>query len=70
MAKLINVADDVYQHLAELKGKESFSVIIRHLITQKTNKENVLHFCGKKGVNAEAVKQLAPLWKKWSDVYA
>jgi predicted CopG family antitoxin len=69
MSKLINVADDVYKLLTVLKGENSYSVLIRELVVKKTNKEALLSFYGKKGVDGKKVKELSCLWKSWSEKY-
>ncbi|MEK6962794.1 MAG: antitoxin VapB family protein [Nanoarchaeota archaeon] len=69
MAKLINVSDDVYNTLKGLKGKESYSVVIRQLLQGHSNKEKVLSFFGRGGVDAKAVAELKEGWKKWSEKY-
>ena len=70
MSQIISVSDDVYHTLKRLKGKESYSVVIRELLSTKSNKEKVLGLFGKGGVDEAKVKELNPLWKKWSDEYA
>ncbi|MDO8661012.1 MAG: antitoxin VapB family protein [Candidatus Woesearchaeota archaeon] len=69
MSRLINVADDVYNTLVALKDKESFSGVIRKLIVNKSNKEKVLSFFGKKGIDVSKVNSLSQEWKQWSDKY-
>jgi predicted CopG family antitoxin len=39
MPKTISIADDVYERLVEIKGKRSFSEVIRDLIEKKGNWE-------------------------------
>jgi len=39
MPKTISLADDVYEKLASMKGKRSFSEVIRDLIERKGNAE-------------------------------
>ena len=70
MAKLVSISNDVYENLSRLKGEESYSVVIRKLLRQRTNKEELLAFCGKGGVNPEKIKELGADWKRWSDRYA
>lgn len=70
MSQIISVSDDVYTSLKKLKGKESYSVVIRGLLATKSNKENVLGLFGKGGLDEARIKELNPLWKKWSDEYA
>lgn len=71
MSKLINVSDDVYETLSDLKGKESYSQVIRTLlVSHRSNKEKILEFFGKGGIDERKIKELNPLWKKWSLEYA
>ena len=70
MARLIHIADDVYTELTKMKGKNSYSVVIRDMIEKKSNKEKVLSFFGKGGVDLAKVKELSSGWKKWTDEYA
>jgi predicted CopG family antitoxin len=70
MARLIHVSDDVYGLLTKMKGKKSYSVVIRELAEHKSNKEKVLSFFGKGGIDAAKVKELSAGWKKWTDEYA
>ena len=69
MSQIISLSDDVYETLKKLKGKESYSVVIRQLLVEKSNKEKILRLFGKGGVDETKVKELHPLWKKWSDEY-
>ncbi len=69
MAKLIHVSDDVYEGLTLLKGKESYSQVIRKLLSQKRLKEKFLTFYGKGGVESAKVQELRSLWSKWSEKY-
>ncbi len=69
MSQIISISDDVYETLKRLKGKESYSVAIRGLLKSTSNKEKVLGLFGKGGVDETKVKELSPLWKKWSDEY-
>ena len=69
MAKLIHVSDDVYEGLTLLKGKESYSHVIRTLLIQKTAKKKLLTFYGKGGVESAKVQELRGLWTKWSEKY-
>ena len=39
MPKTISIADDIYERLVEIKGKRSFSEVIRDLIEKKGNWE-------------------------------
>ena len=70
MTKLISVADDVYAALTKLKGRESYSMIIRQLARKRTNKEQILELFGKGGIDETRVKELRGAWKRWSDRYA
>jgi len=70
MAKLISVADDVYNELSARKGKESFSAAIRKLMASRGNKERFLRSFGGGGVDERMVKKARGMWKKWSEKYA
>ena len=70
MSKLISVSDDVYKNLKRMKGKESYSKLLRNMIETKPNKEKILSFFGVGGVDKEKIKGLEVLWKKWSEKYA
>ena len=52
MSRIISISDDVYQILTRLKNKDSYSKIIRNLLSKETNKEKLLVFFGKGGVDA------------------
>lgn len=69
VSQLINVSDDVYKKLTQFKGKQSYSEVIRGLFVEKTNKDKILGFFGKGGIDAKKVKELSPLWKKWLEKY-
>ncbi len=70
MARIISVADDVYEELTSRKGKdESYSVVIRKVLGKRTNKDDILAFAGKGGVDERRVKELGKEWKKWSKQY-
>lgn len=66
MAKVISVADDVHKTLYQFKGKDSYSVTIRNLLQQTSNKESLLSFFGKDGINHKAIESLKNDWKRWS----
>ena len=70
MSKLINVSDDVYKKLAVLKGKESYSFVIRNLLERRSNKEHVLRFFGENAVDENKVLEARNFLKKWSKKYA
>ena len=70
MARLISVSDDVYKNLKRLKGQQSFSKVIISLLSKKTNKEKILDFFGKGGIDPTKVKELSSEWNKWSERYA
>lgn len=69
MAKLINVSNDVYKALTDLKGEKSYSEVIRGFIESRSNKEQILKFFGKGGIDEKKIKELSSQWKKWSDAY-
>ena len=70
MAKIISISDDVYEALTTLKGEGSYSKAIRGLIGGKGNKEKLLGFAGKGGIDAARINVLKHLWGKWSEEYA
>lgn len=69
MSSIINVADDVYVELTNIKGRESYSSIIRKLLAERENKERVLRFHGKGGLDIKKLKDVSNEWKKWSKKY-
>jgi len=69
MAQVISIADDVYEDLTRMKGKDSYSVLLRGLVAEKSNKVKILSFFGKGGVEKGKVKELSSHWKKWSEKY-
>ncbi|MBI4155379.1 antitoxin [Candidatus Woesearchaeota archaeon] len=69
MSKLISISDELYERLSELKGKESYSSVIRSLLEVKRNKEMILSFAGKDGLDMGAFRDLKKEWKKWSQNY-
>jgi len=70
MSKLISVSDDVYSTLTQLKGEESYSVVLRKLLGRASNTERILGFFGKGGMDEQKIKEVQPTWKKWSEKYA
>ena len=70
MARLISVTNEVYASLTQLKGDESFSKTILTLISGTSNKERLLSFFGKGGIDAKKIEELKPLWHRWSKKYA
>lgn len=69
MTEIISVSDDVYSALTKIKGKESYSFVIRKLLSENTNKESLLKFFGRGGIDKSKVKELNKGWKKWSEKY-
>jgi len=49
MSKLINISDEVYAKLKALKGKDSYTIVIKRLLFRKSNKEKILEFSGMGG---------------------
>lgn len=72
MSEIISISDDVYNVLTKLKGKDSYSFIIRKLLSEKdvSNKEEVLSFFGKDNIDGKKIKELSEGWKNWSEKYA
>ena len=69
MSKLINISDEVYRRLKILKGRESFSLVIRRLLEKRTNKEKILALVGKGEFDEEKLRELKRGWKNWSKKY-
>ena len=69
MSQIISVSDDVYKELTRIKGKESYSSVIRVLVAKKSNKEKILSFFGRGGIDEKKVKELTSHWSKWSEKY-
>ncbi|MBI4449000.1 hypothetical protein HY641_03170 [Candidatus Woesearchaeota archaeon] len=59
MAKLINVADDVYQELTKRKGTRSYSEVIREMMVPKGNRDAILSFGGKGKRSTGDAQQMA-----------
>ena len=56
-----------------MKGKdESFTIVIDALIEKKgkSNKEEILSFAGKGGIDEKAIADLKKGWKTWTEKYA
>ena len=70
MSKLINVSNEIYEKLSKLKGENSYSEVLRKLLEHKTNKEAILSFVGKKGIDEKSIIALKKEWKEWSKKYA
>lgn len=70
MSKLINISDGTYKRLTQLKGKESYTIVIENLLEKRSNKEAVLSFFGKIKIDEEKVKEAQNLVRKWSKRYA
>ncbi|MBI2043488.1 hypothetical protein HYT25_03815 [Candidatus Pacearchaeota archaeon] len=70
MSKIISVSDEVYNKLKMLKKEESYTVLIKDLLKKRTNKEEILKFAGKGGLDEKEAGTLKKEWKKWSEKYA
>ena len=70
MSKIISLSDDVYNKLKEIKGNNSYSIIIREMLKKRSNKEAILKFAGRGGINEEEILSLKKDWKRWSQKYA
>ena len=70
MSQIISISDDVYNVLKKMKGKESYSVVIRKLIHKTSNKEKILKFFGSGGIDNKKLKELNKMWGKWTEEYA
>ena len=66
MGKTITISDDVYWELVRLKGKRSFSEVIRELIKKKGNTEILLIGFKTRSVNeAEELERELRETEKW-----
>ena len=74
MAKTIMIANKVYEELKEVKRDKSFSEAIRELIDthkRKTGKDLVKHVGAiKDDEYGKIMKELKPLYRKWTKRYA
>ncbi|HLC31821.1 MAG TPA: antitoxin VapB family protein [Candidatus Nanoarchaeia archaeon] len=70
MSKLINVSDEIYETLKKLKGSESFSIAIKKVLEKRSNKEHLLSFFGKGGIDEKKVEEAVSYVRKWSKKYA
>ena len=69
MSKIISISDDIYRKLTAIKGKESYTIVIKDLLARRNNKNEILKFAGKGGINEKEIKSLRKGWKKWSEKY-
>ncbi len=70
MSKLISISDEIYGSLTKMKKDESYSQIIKKLLENRTNKQSILTFFGKGGLDKDKIKELNKAWSKWSEKYA
>ena len=74
MAKTIMIANNVYEELKEAKKDRSFSETIKDLIEthkRKTGKDLIKHVgVIKDDEYSKIMKELKPLYKKWTKRYA
>ncbi len=70
MSKLINISDETYKKLTQLKEKKSYTVVIENLLEKRSNKEAILSFAGKGGIDEKKIKDLKKRWNKWTKRYA
>ncbi|MBI2140360.1 hypothetical protein HYU14_05530 [Candidatus Woesearchaeota archaeon] len=70
MSKLIRITDEIYGKLTALKGKESYSSAIKCLLADRGNKDAILSFAGKGGIDMGEMRKLKDEWKLWSKKYA
>ena len=74
MAKTIMIANNVYEELKEVKKERSFSEAIKDLIDthkRKTGKDLLKHVWAiKDNEYGKIMKELKPLYKKWTERYA
>lgn len=70
MSKLINISNEIYSKLRTMKrNDESFTIVIENLLEKRTNKEAVLAFAGKGGIDEEKIKSLKKGWARWTKKY-
>lgn len=67
MTKIISLSDSAYKELKKIKENKSFSEIILLSISKVSNKNKILEFFGKGGIDAKKFKELRGLWVKWSE---
>ncbi len=67
MSKLINISDNTYRKLKMLKGEEqSFTIIIENLLNkEESNREKVISFVGKGGIDEKRVEEAIKFTRKW-----
>ena len=70
MARVIAIADDVYRELTSMKGRRSYSEVIRDSIGKGGNREKILSFFGKGDIDPEKIRLTDKMWGKWSKKYA
>jgi predicted CopG family antitoxin len=70
MSKLINISDELYGKLKKIKGSDSYTVVIDGLLSKRSNKEKILEFAGKGGIDEGEVKEMKKEWRRWSERYA
>ena len=66
MSKLINVSDEVYEKLHQMKMQQSYSEVIKKLLQKRGNKEQILQFFGKGGLNEKKVAEAQEYIRRWS----
>jgi predicted CopG family antitoxin len=69
MSKLINVSDEVYEKLKTMKGSRSYSMVLKSLLMKKSNKEAILSFAGRGGIDEKEVEEMKKEWRRWSERY-
>lgn len=71
MSKLINISDETYNKLKEMKGEEkSFTFVIESLMKKRGNKDAILACAGRGGIDEDKITELKKGWKKWTERYA
>ncbi|MDA3836716.1 MAG: hypothetical protein PF542_03770 [Nanoarchaeota archaeon] len=70
MTKIISISDEAYQRLSTIKGGDSFTKVILKIVKAHSNKEKILSFAGKKGIDENLLKKTKKDWNKWSKRYA
>ncbi len=70
MTKIISLSNKAYDELKRIKNNKSFSEVIMLCLEKKSNKEKILEFFGKGGIDIKKIKEVRAMWLKWSGKYA
>ncbi|PIN90147.1 antitoxin [Candidatus Pacearchaeota archaeon CG10_big_fil_rev_8_21_14_0_10_32_14] len=67
MSKIISVSDEVYEVLTKLKGNKSYTVVIKSMMKENSNKERILSFAGCDIINKTEIEEIKKGWKGWKE---